>query len=505
MTLEAAGLQLAPAPRRAGPGTPAATERPANHGAPGSAAVLASLRVLLPLVLAGYALFDRGFALLHVPGITVYSGEVLLALGLVAAVLATGHFRVALHRRPTLALVLVFCGWGLARTIPFVRTYGIDALRDSALWYYSLTAVLVFALLHAFPGVVMDWIRRYAVFLIILLLWTPAAVFLARNNGGPVVPGSDVPVLSHKVGNSAVAAVTALAFLWLVPTHRLGRRARSFLTVLAILIILAIGTQNRGSFLAALIAITFTIVLARRRRRQLTGVILATAVLSLVLSAGLNVHVVGGQGREVSAAQLVTNIASVAGGSQNTGQLGSTVEFRNELWSGVLNLARENGAMVTGLGFGRNLALDLGLQGQASDPLRSPHNSHLDVLARMGVVGGVLWLAIWLSWYSILFRRLRVSPGFLTPTRRGLMGVCLVGVTATLVNAYFDPTLESPQVALWLWTLVGLGLALASPPPRGASPVDGTGELTSKAEVAMSADAGRPHPTTPPVLAGSAP
>jgi hypothetical protein len=31
--------------------------------------------------------------------------------------------------------------------------------------------------------------------------------------------------------------------------------------------------------------------------------------------------------------------------------------------------------------------------------------------------------------------------------------VCMVGVTATLVNAYFDPTLESPQAAIWLWTV----------------------------------------------------
>ena len=38
----------------------------------------------------------------------------------------------------------------------------------------------------------------------------------------------------------------------------------------------------------------------------------------------------------------------------------------------------------------------------------------------------------------------------------------IVGVTAILVNAYFDPTIESPQVALWLWTLVGLTLGLAA-------------------------------------------
>jgi len=50
-------------------------------------------------------------------------------------------------------------------------------------------------------------------------------------------------------------------------------------------------------------------------------------------------------------------------------------------------------------------------------------------------------------------------------TRRALIAVLVVGVTVTLVNAYFDPTLEGAQVAIWLWTLVGLGTALAHPKP----------------------------------------
>jgi hypothetical protein len=35
-------------------------------------------------------------------------------------------------------------------------------------------------------------------------------------------------------------------------------------------------------------------------------------------------------------------------------------------------------------------------------------------------------------------------------------------VVAILVNAYFDPTVESPQVALWLWSLFGVGLGLVA-------------------------------------------
>jgi O-antigen ligase len=186
-----------------------------------------------------------------------------------------------------------------------------------------------------------------------------------------------------------------------------------------------------------------------------------------VTAWGLDIHVQGSQGRDYSVAQLIDNLASIPGGGSTGGQLSATVEFRNDLWSGTLNLARDQGALVTGLGFGPNLAAELGLQGQANDPLRSPHNSHVDVLARMGFVGAALWLLLWMSWYSAVLRRLIGTPGSLSQVSGGVLKVCLVGVTAILVNAYFDPTLESPQAALWLWTLVGLGVALAAPHRAG--------------------------------------
>jgi hypothetical protein len=80
----------------------------------------------------------------------------------------------------------------------------------------------------------------------------------------------------------------------------------------------------------------------------------------------------------------------------------------------------------------------------------------------MGVIGAVMWAALWSSWYWIALRtriRLRrVGRAF----EASLMEVAVVGVTAILINAYFDPTIESPQVALWLWTIVGITLGIAA-------------------------------------------
>jgi O-Antigen ligase len=432
-----------------------------RHGAPGSRAVLRIMLVALPVVLAGYALDDRGFAYLaSLPGTPLFAGEMILLLGAAFVALATGYLRLALRNSLPMALLLVFVAWGLLRTLPLIPLYGLDSIRDAALWYYALMAVLVATLVMAVPDLPHRWARAYVPFLVVLLLWSPVGMALTGAND-PAIPWDGVPLFSHKPGNIAVAAVTAIAFLWLVPMHSLSRLARALLTALATVVILAVGTQNRGGLVAAFVAIALTGALMGLRCRSMAAIMVGTVLVGLVLGWGLNVHVSGGQGRDYSVAQLVENASSITEG-QNSAELGGTVAFRDQLWSGVLNLAAQQDALVTGLGFGQNLAQELGISLGASDPLRSPHNSHIDILARMGIVGGILWVAFWMSWYVVMFRRLRDGSSFLSPEQRGLVKVCVVGITATLVNAYFDPTLESPQAAIWLWTLTGLGLGIVA-------------------------------------------
>lgn len=94
--------------------------------------------------------------------------------------------------------------------------------------------------------------------------------------------------------------------------------------------------------------------------------------------------------------------------------------------------------------------------------LRNPHNSHLGVLARMGWIGAGLWAAVWFSWFA----EIRRARGKLR--RNGehrLFAITTwasVSSVAILINAIFDPTLEGPQVAFWLWGFLGVGLAVAA-------------------------------------------
>lgn len=425
---------------------------------------LSALAILLPPLLAGYALFDRGFAYIHIPGTPIYAGEFVMLAGIVALLLGTGYVRRGFQRSTVAKVLLLFAAWGLARTIPYVEADGFDAVRDAALWYYALIAIPVCALVAADPDVLPRWTRAYGRFIPWLLVYSPIALFLAKaaNNGlGPMVPGSQISIFDHKGANVSVQVAIALAFLWLVPGA--GGRFRIHLTAVATVVLLVGATQGRSGFVAAAAALAIVGVFGHGRGR-LAFAIGATVLLLVVAGWGLNVQIQGDQGRTVSVDQLIQNVGSVVGGSnaQAPGNLSANVQFRDQLWAATLHKVRADHKVLTGLGFGINVAKSVGFQGNGDIKLRSPHNSQLDIYARMGVIGLAIWIAFWALWCTAL---LKARSKFRTLGRRlemGLVEVSLVAAVAILVNSYFDPTLESPQVAVWLWTFVGLGLGLVA-------------------------------------------
>ncbi|MDQ1511752.1 MAG: hypothetical protein QOG50_3596 [Actinomycetota bacterium] len=430
--------------------------------------VLASL---LPPVLVGYALFDRGFAYIHIPGTPIFAGEVVMLIGIAAVLLGTGYVRRGFQRSTVAKVLLVFAAWGLARTIPFVEADGFNAVRDAALWYYALIAIPVCALVIADPEILPKWTRAYGRFIPWLLVYSPIALLLSKaagNGFGPKVPGSAISIFDHKGANVSVQVAIALAFLWLVPEA--GGRFRLHLTALATVVLLVGATQGRSGFVAAAAALALVGYFGHGRGR-LAFAMGATVLLIVVAGWGLNVRIAGDQGRTISVDQLAANLGSVVGANsaQAPGNLDANVRFRDRLWSATLHKVKADQKVLTGLGFGVNIAKAVGLQGTGPVQLRSPHNSHLDIYARMGLIGITIWIALWGLWCITMLRARSMFRALGRRLEMGLVEVSIVAAVAILINSYFDPTLESPQVAIWLWTFVGIGLGLVAIARRATS------------------------------------
>ena len=98
--------------------------------------------------MGGYLFFDRAFAHLHIPGTPIFIAEPILALGLVLVANSAEGRRLLKFSTPVRALV-GFMAWGFLLLGFWVFEHGIDAVQDSALWYYGLFGIVVAALILA--------------------------------------------------------------------------------------------------------------------------------------------------------------------------------------------------------------------------------------------------------------------------------------------------------------------------------------------------------------------
>ncbi|MGI9666747.1 MAG: hypothetical protein ACR2N2_06540, partial [Acidimicrobiia bacterium] len=115
---------------------------------------------------------------------------------------------------------------------------------------------------------------------------------------------------------------------------------------------------------------------------------------------------------------------------------------------------------ITGYGPGPDLGEIYNVAGSGAVKLRNPHNSHVGVIARMGWVGFGLWVLMWGVWALLLLdlrSRLAHRGRF---TEAGLVALPVIAAAMQLVNAFFDPSIEGPQVGFVLWFFFGLGAAL---------------------------------------------
>ena len=188
-------------------------------------------------------------------------------------------------------------------------------------------------------------------------------------------------------------------------------------------------TQNRGGLLgAAAGAVVGLAFLPSRHRLRLIVRAIAVIVMGLVVAAQLSLQHpdigASDQGRAFSASQFINNVLSI---EANAGrQPRGTVAARDLLWGLVYKSRCPTVSSSTGtdsvLTFPISWAMTQVTSG--TDPLRSPHNSHDDILARLGLIGISLWIALWLGWYW------RMVVGCRRLARRGMHIRRQVGVSA---------------------------------------------------------------------------
>ncbi len=408
----------------------------------------------------GYVLFDKSFAWVHVPGVPIFIGEIVLFLAVIVLLRHQRDTTAVLRGSPLMLTAALLFVWGALRLAFDLPVWGLDALRDSAQTNYILVGMAAAVVLWREPGLMKRLGRLRPWIPATVVIWVPVAIILSRRFGSvaPLVPGSETSIVTFKPGDYALFAAAAISYVWLTG-DQYSSRYRNTITMIGVVGLLVAASQNRGGMLGALVVLSLAALFMQRtrRRRFLSGLTLATG--GLVLALALTNLAIPLGSRTLSVGQLAANFVSVTGGSQAS-TLQGTVTWRLDYWQLVIDDVVTGDAWLTGIGYGPNLADIYGYLGrESSQPLRNAHNSHVTLLARLGLVGLFLWLAFWLQ---VGLRLNRTSRRTIDPIA-GWLTAIVVGIG---VAAIFDPILESPQIAIPFWCAAGL-LAGAVSRPAG--------------------------------------
>ena len=149
------------------------------------------------------------------------------------------------------------------------------------------------------------------------------------------------------------------------------------------------------------------------------------------------------QGRVAGIEQIGQNFTSIFGQADAV-NLENNEIWRLLWWSKIIDYSFTTNSFFYGKGLGMSLAETDDII--VDEDLRSPHNFHLTIMARFGVIVFFIWVYWMILTLKPLFSK-RLSPKMLALT-------CIILIF--LFNASFDVFLEGPMGAFPFWTFVGL-------------------------------------------------
>lgn len=392
----------------------------------------------LVFVYALYCYFNRGVAYSYLVEVTWLIGVILILKNLKSYVLSWDR------KTKILILLITICIVFMFRSI--LRYPLIDVIRDSFMIHYSVFVLIVFYLRNELPVLKQKIANVYK--------WFPLIVttgFLLRS----FIPYfaelqffGEIPLLVYKNGDLAVHLLIATFFLMNGATQ-LNKRFTILNVILIGYLFLITATFNRSGMLSYLVGITVFLYFSRKTdlaKRYFSYIKFIPIVLIIALPIYMSTKVKDkAQGRDVGVTQLKDNITSmVKPGSEKNG-LNDNVVWRLVWWGKIIDYTFAGEYFIAGKGLGVNLSEDDDIA-MEDDSLRSPHNFHLNILARFGVPVFFLWI-YWLSLILSEFKNKKLSSEHLTY-------LCIL--LAFLVNSSFDVALEGPMSAFPFWLIMGI-------------------------------------------------
>ena len=396
------------------------------------------LRVYL-LVMTLYVFLNKGVAY-------TYLVEAFWLLGIL--LLFMHRKKVELIWNKTTKLLLFFIAIGFIYIIRgFTKYDSIDLIRDSFIFQYGWFVFILFLFKDKTAQIwetlffIYKWFPFVALLNFILQYFVP---FFET-----VAPFGGIPILLYKNGDMGVQLlISTLLFLYTFENKTLKWRVLlSLVIALDFLILASYSRSGIVAFLASMLCFIYFNKDIQLQARVRLLIKYLPIILLVVTPIYINIKVAENfQGRAVGLEQIKNNFSSIVGGTTDATSENNVV-WRLVWWAKIIDYSLSSPNFFIGKGLGMNLATDDDII-TLDDSLRSPHNFHLNIMSRFGVLLFIIWLFFLIQLLKPLFKKQLQG-------KRLLIGCILL---AFLLNASFDVFLEGPMGAFPFWTWMGLYL-----------------------------------------------
>ena len=320
-----------------------------------------------------------------------------------------------------------------------------DVIRDSFIFQYGWFVFILFLFQNEQKFI---WDRLFKIY-----TWFPIVgfcVFIAQF----FVPAisefklfGTIPLVLYKYGDMGVHLLISSIMLLMYSDRITSKKLWILIIFIALdfLIIAAYSRAGAVTYIIGLLCFIYfnkDVVLKTRTRLVLKWLPL---VLLIVIPFYISLQVSENfQGRTIGLEQIKDNFGSILGAGVNVNSE-NNVTWRLIWWAKIIDYSFSPSGIFIGKGLGMSLADSDGIL-SLDDELRSPHNFHLNIMARFGVI----LFFVWMYWIYLM-----MNPVFKKQLGTLSLAISCI-IMAFLLNASFDVFLEGPMGAFPFWTWVGL-------------------------------------------------
>jgi hypothetical protein len=391
------------------------------------------------LVMTLYIFLNKGIAY-------TYLVEALWLFGIL--LLFLNRKKVELIWNKTTKLILFFIAISFIYILRGVTKYDIiDLIRDSFIFQYGWFVFILFLFKEKLEIIwetlffIYKWFPFVALLNFILQYFVP---FFET-----VTPFGGIPILLYKNGDMGVQLLISTLLL-LYSFEKKTLKWRVLLSLVIALDFLILASYSRSgivAFLASMLCFIYFNKDIQLQARVRLLIKYLPIILLVVTPIYINIKVAENfQGRSVGFEQIKNNFSSIVGGTTDATSENNVV-WRLVWWAKIIDYSLSSPNFFIGKGLGMNLATDDDII-TLDDSLRSPHNFHLNIMSRFGVLLFMIWMYFLIQLLKPLFKKQLQG-------KRLLIGCIML---AFLLNASFDVFLEGPMGAFPFWTWMGLYL-----------------------------------------------